>query len=69
VVLADHSKWNLNGLCTIMPLSGAAMVITDSSLRADARGVLTRECSNLRIVDASADVQGNPTAPPVSQRK
>lgn len=55
VVLADHSKWNLNGLCTIMPLSDAAMVITDSSLRSDARGVLTRECRNLRIVEAQTE--------------
>jgi DeoR/GlpR family transcriptional regulator of sugar metabolism len=51
VVLADHSKWNLNGLCTIMPLGDAAMVITDSSLRADARAVLTRECRSVRLVD------------------
>jgi len=51
VVLADHSKWNLNGLCTIMPLGDAAMVITDSSLRSDARAVLTRECRSVRLVD------------------
>ncbi|MFM8712773.1 MAG: DeoR/GlpR family DNA-binding transcription regulator [Actinomycetota bacterium] len=55
VVLADHSKWNLNGLCTIMPLSDAAMVITDSSLRNDARSVLSRECRNLRIVEVQAE--------------
>lgn len=64
VVLADHSKWNLNGLCTIMPLSGAAMVVTDSSLRQDARGVLLRECRNVRIVDIdnqSASVRDNTT--------
>lgn len=64
VVLADHSKWNLNGLCTIMPLSGAAMVVTDSSLRQDARGVLLRECRNVRVVDIdnqSASVRDNPT--------
>lgn len=55
VVLVDHSKWNLNGLCTIMPLSGAAMVITDSSLRHEARGILKRECRSLQIVDAQTD--------------
>jgi len=55
VVLADHSKWNLNGLCTIMPLSGAAMVITDSSLRHEARSILKRECRSLQIVDAQTD--------------
>lgn len=57
IVLADHSKWNLNGLCTIMPLSGAAMVISDSSLRSDARGVLTRECKSVRIVETDDDAQ------------
>jgi DeoR/GlpR family transcriptional regulator of sugar metabolism len=58
VVLADHSKWNLNGLCTIMPLSAAAMVVTDSSLRQDARGVLLRECRNVRIVDIDHQLPG-----------
>lgn len=57
IVLADHSKWNLNGLCTIMPLSGAAMVISDSSLRSDARGVLARECKSVRIVETHDDAQ------------
>ena len=52
VVLADHSKWNLNGLCTIMPLSGAAMVITDTALRHDACDVLRSECRSLRVVEA-----------------
>jgi len=71
VVLADHSKWNLNGLCTIMPLSDAAMVITDSSLRHDARSVLKRECRNLQIVDAqinSTDLDAEPHSPNSSQR-
>jgi DeoR/GlpR family transcriptional regulator of sugar metabolism len=54
VVLADHSKWNLNGLCTIMPLADAAMVITDASLRTDARSVLARECRSVRLVDVSS---------------
>jgi DeoR/GlpR family transcriptional regulator of sugar metabolism len=54
VILADHAKWNLNGLCTIMPLSGAAMVITDSALRQDARAVLADQCRSLRIVETSS---------------
>ena len=63
VVLADHSKWNLNGLCTIMPLGDASMVITDSSLRADARAVLTRECRSVRLVDVMS--QESPQNTPI----
>ena len=55
VVLADHSKWNLNGLCTILPLSDVAMIITDSALRQDARAVLARECRNLQIADTDTN--------------
>jgi len=55
VVLANHSKWNLNGLCTIMPCPDAAMVITGSSLRHDVPSVLKREFRNLRIIDAQID--------------
>lgn len=51
VILADHSKWNLNGLCTIMPLSGAAMLVTDSALRPDAQALLASECRNLRVIE------------------
>jgi DeoR/GlpR family transcriptional regulator of sugar metabolism len=64
VVLADHSKWNMNGFCTIMPLSSAAMVVTDSSLRTDARNVLARECRSLRVVDTDPTIAsaGRPNA-------
>jgi DeoR/GlpR family transcriptional regulator of sugar metabolism len=55
VVLADHSKWNLNGLCLILPLADVAMVVTDSALRQDARTVLARECRNLTVVEADDD--------------
>jgi len=55
VVLADHSKWNLNGLCLILPLADAAMVVTDSALRQDARTLLARECRNLTVVEADDD--------------
>jgi DeoR/GlpR family transcriptional regulator of sugar metabolism len=54
VILADHSKWNLNGLCTIMPLSGAAMLVTDSALRPDAQALLASECRNLRVIEISS---------------
>jgi len=71
VVLADHSKWNLNGLCTIMPLSSAAMIISDSSLRSDARGILNRECKSVRIVETNSDTQQghSTTTTPGSQSK
>lgn len=62
VILADHSKWNLNGLCTIMPLSGAAMLVTDSALRPDAQALLASECRNLRVIEigsASGDTNAS----------
>jgi DeoR/GlpR family transcriptional regulator of sugar metabolism len=62
IILADHSKWNLNGLCTIMPLGAAALVITDVSLRRDARDVLTRECRNVQVVDPNSMVNSDHTA-------
>ena len=63
VILADHSKWNLNGLCTIMPLAAASMVITDSSLRKDARSTLVNECREVRFVETGSggDVSRIPT--------
>lgn len=54
VVLADHSKWNLNGLCTIMPLSAAAVIVTDSALRNDAQETLRRECREVHVVESVA---------------
>lgn len=37
VVLADHSKWGVTGLCTIAPLARAAVVVSDVGLPGAAR--------------------------------
>lgn len=67
VILADHSKWNLNGLCTILPLSEVAMVITDSALRQDARALLSQECRNVTIVDVAIDADAEQLSSLVSE--
>lgn len=54
IVLADHSKWNLTGMCTIAPLSAAAVLITDSAIRAEARAALHEACGEV-IVAPVAD--------------
>jgi len=37
VVVADHSKWGVTGLCTIAPLARAAALVSDAGLPACAR--------------------------------
>lgn len=53
VVLADHSKWNLTGMCTIAPLESAAVVVTDEGMRPDAVRSLEDSCG--RVVLATID--------------
>lgn len=53
VVLADHSKWNLTGMCTIAPLEAAAVVVTDEGMRAEAVEALEDSCG--RVVIAPID--------------
>ena len=40
VVVADHSKWGVKGLCSIAPLARAAVVVSDAALPASARSAL-----------------------------
>lgn len=54
IVMADHSKWNLTGMCTIAPLSAAAVIVTDSSIRPEAEAVLAESCTRL-VVAANVD--------------
>jgi len=54
IVMADHSKWNLTGMCTIAPLAAAAVLVTDSSIRPDAEAALAESCGRL-IVARAAD--------------
>ncbi len=44
VVLADHTKWGIIGLSTIVPLVDADVVVTDRHISADARTALLERC-------------------------
>jgi DeoR/GlpR family transcriptional regulator of sugar metabolism len=49
VVVADHTKWGVQGLATIAPLRSAATIITDEALPPDAQKTL-REHTELVLV-------------------
>jgi DeoR/GlpR family transcriptional regulator of sugar metabolism len=49
IVLADHTKWRVVGISTIVPLSDADLIITDDRLTLDARKVLEDHGSTVRI--------------------
>jgi DeoR/GlpR family transcriptional regulator of sugar metabolism len=51
IVLADHTKWNTVGLCTIAPLARASMLISDTGLPGDARAALSEEVGQLVTVE------------------
>ena len=54
VVVADHSKWGVIGISSIARLDQADVLISDSGLEADARGVLAGAVRSLVIVDSGA---------------
>jgi DeoR/GlpR family transcriptional regulator of sugar metabolism len=49
VVLADHTKWDTIGLCTIAPLADADVVISDALLPPDAADALRAHVDDLVI--------------------
>jgi DeoR/GlpR family transcriptional regulator of sugar metabolism len=51
VVLADHTKWEMVGIATIMPLDEADVLITDVGLAAEARVQLAERVGELVVVD------------------
>ena len=51
VVLADHTKWRLAGLSTIVGLSEVDVLISDTGLPETARDVLSSDIADVRIVD------------------
>lgn len=57
VVLADHSKWEMVGISSIAPLSGAHVLVTDDGLPPDARMVLAAEVGELVVVPMSPGSQ------------
>lgn len=57
VVLADHTKWGIAGLCTIAPLDAAAVVVSDEGLAADAREALREHVGRLILSATELDLQ------------
>jgi DeoR/GlpR family transcriptional regulator of sugar metabolism len=52
VVVADHSKWGVVGLSTIVPLSDADVLVTDDGLTTHAREMLEEQVGELVIAQA-----------------
>jgi DeoR/GlpR family transcriptional regulator of sugar metabolism len=55
VVLADHTKWDTIGLCTIAPLALADVVVTDSLLPVEATEVLRGNAGELAVVEVPVE--------------
>jgi DeoR/GlpR family transcriptional regulator of sugar metabolism len=55
VVLADHTKWDTVGLCTIAPLAQADVVITDGLLPAEAEAVLRASVGEVVTVEVPVE--------------
>ena len=49
VVLADHTKWGIVGMTTIVPLDRASVVVSDEHLPDDARQVLAEAVDELML--------------------
>lgn len=49
IVLADHTKWGVVGLCAMARLSDASALVSDADLDADARDVLSNSVGELII--------------------
>jgi DeoR/GlpR family transcriptional regulator of sugar metabolism len=53
VVLADHTKWNVTGLCSIAALRDADEIISDTGLADEARLAVAVADGRLTLADAS----------------
>jgi DeoR/GlpR family transcriptional regulator of sugar metabolism len=51
VVLADHTKWGVVGLCSMASLADAAVLVSDRGLTAEARESLSTTVGELVIAD------------------
>jgi DeoR/GlpR family transcriptional regulator of sugar metabolism len=51
VVLADHTKWGMLGLCTIASLDEADLVISDNRLSGEGQESLSAKVGRLLVVD------------------
>jgi DeoR/GlpR family transcriptional regulator of sugar metabolism len=63
IVLADHTKWGVVGLCAIAGLEGAAALVTDSGLAQDGRAALSDRVGELIIAGEEDEQQPTATIP------
>jgi len=54
VVVADHTKWGVVGIATIIPLNGAEVLVTDSGIDPAALGVLRANIPEVVCVDVAS---------------
>ena len=65
VVVADHTKWGVVGMSTIVRLDQADVLITDSRLGQDAQEILARQVGKLVVVEPRQEArQHGPAATP-----
>ena len=57
VILADHTKWGLRGLSTIVPLRDADVVISDTGLDDNARETIRAHGPQLVLAQAASDTR------------
>lgn len=59
IVLADSTKWGIVGLSSMAELSDASLVISDSSLSAQASAVISERADELVLVEAEHNARFN----------
>jgi DeoR/GlpR family transcriptional regulator of sugar metabolism len=57
VVLADHTKWDLIGIATIAPLSGADVLVSDVNLAEEAQQALREQVGDLIIAELTVTLR------------
>ncbi len=62
VVVADHTKWGVVGMSTIVRLEQADVLITDSRLGAEAQDALARQVGKLVVVEPGQGPESGPLA-------
>jgi hypothetical protein len=64
VVVADHTKWGVIGLCSIARLNQADVLITDSGLDTEGREALASQVKELVVVEPRPPAVLTRHAPP-----
>ncbi|MGD9704665.1 MAG: DeoR/GlpR family DNA-binding transcription regulator [Acidimicrobiia bacterium] len=59
VILADHTKWGLRGLSTIVPLRDAHVVVSDTGLDDEARETIQAHGTQLVLARPASDTRRN----------